>query len=411
MSAFLSVLPSLHSWTAASSSLDPLAVLNAWGAYARAVRRAGTARALAVGTGGALHAVVLATGLLLGCADRATIGALCPSGCEPLPEQGICDCSPSQALPDAGVCMGERCLEAGASEAGAVQPAAADGGDVGCTLGMFQLERKRLDLIVVVDDGASLAPWYPQLYEGFRAFLNDQASRGLGVAVLRFGESCAAMDYLPPLVPVVVLPDNIAAIEALLPLAALSTNSTLPALAAAEQHALRWAADHPENRVAVLLLTDASPGACDGLSGNYDMEAPRLAAAAHAGTPSIATYVVAPGSFELVEGIARSGGTELQRLPITATSDDVVAALRVVRAHARPCELALPSGAAVTADSRVVVIGTGGAQTLEIAPDSGSCDRAGFYVADSSLVACPERCAMLDDALRVELAAACAASP
>ena len=87
--------------------------------------------------------------------------------------------------------------------------------------------------------------------------------------------------------------------------------------------------------MAVLLLTDASPGACDALTGNYDVEAARLAGAANKSSPSIDTYVVAAGSMEIVDSIARSGGTQLQRLPITLTSDDVLVALRNVREAAR----------------------------------------------------------------------------
>ena len=334
-------------------------------------------------------------GSLVACADRATIGALCPVGCEPRPEQGVCDCSPVRASHDAGASDGGRSADAGA----------ASGGGPACT--SQPLTRKRLDLVVVFDDSASLAPWYLQVYEGFRAFIRDEATSGIGMGVLRFGDSCNTQDYLPPLVPVATLPDNIGAIDAPLPAGALSTNSTLPALAAAEQYAQRWAADHPQARVAVLLLTDASPGGCDGLSGNYDAEAARLAGAAHASAPSIDTYVVAPGSFELVASIARAGGTELQRLPITATSDDVLAALRVVRGAATSCELALPPGASLAPDAEVLVDG----RAFAIGPDSAACERAGFFRADANISACPRTCGLLDGARQIALSGACDRSP
>jgi hypothetical protein len=338
---------------------------------------------------------VLAVAGLWSCADRATIGALCPVGCEPRPLDGICDCAASPAQGDASTCLGAGCsVDAGAQDA-------AGGGDPSCT--PQRIARRQLDLIVVFDDSASLAPWYLQVYEGFRAFLRDEASSGVGVGLLRFGDSCSPQDYLPALVPVAALPENIPAIEAVLPAGSLSTNSTLPALDAAEQYAQRWAADHPESHVAVLLLTDASPGGCDGLSGNYDAEAARLTAAARASSPSIDTYVVAPGSFELVDSIARSGGTALQRLPITATSDDVLAALRVVRGAARSCELALPAGAGLAVGSQLIVDG----QAFEIAADEAACDRAGFYVAEAKLHACPQTCGMLDGAQEITLSGAC----
>jgi hypothetical protein len=287
-----------------------------------------------------LSLCALGISMLSSCADRATIGALCPVGCVPRPEASICDCSPSQDPRDAGSCTGADCaLDAGSVRDAGTQPAAADSGSQAC------LPPRALDLLVVFDDSASLAPWYVPVYDGFRAFVRDEDSQGIGMGLLRFGDSCNAPDYLPLMVPVAELPDNISAIDAALPLAALSTNSTLPALQAVEQYAQRWAADHPETLVSMVLLTDGSPGGCDALSGNYDVEAPRLAGAAHASSPSIDTYVVAAGSFEVVDNIARSGGTELQRLPITATSDDMLAALRVVRGAAlqkvaptAPCE-------------------------------------------------------------------------
>ena len=341
-------------------------------------------------------ATLLGLVMLAGCADRATIGALCPAGCEPRPAQGICECSPEVSARDAGSCTAPAC----APEAGlGSDPPAADGGVDACA----QVARRALDLVVVFDDSASLAPWYVPVYEGFRAFLRDEASQGLGVGLLRFGDSCAALDYLPPLVPIAPLPDNLSAIDAVLPLTALSTNSTLPALDAAEQLARRWALDHPESRVSVLLITDASPGGCDGLSGNYDMEAARLAEAARSGQPAIDTYVVAPGSFELVDNIARSGGTQLQRLPITATSDDMLAALRAVRERARSCELVLPSQAAPSVGSQVVVDG----RAFEIGEDSAACDDVGFYLAGAQLVACPETCALLEGAQLIALPGAC----
>jgi hypothetical protein len=345
---------------------------------------------------------MLAIAVLLSCADKATIGGLCPPGCDPRPKDGICDCSASAGRGDAGACIGNDCAQDASVPA---QSEAADGGTSACM--PRQLARRQLDLIVVFDDSASLAPWYLQVYEGFRAFIRDEASSGIGLGVLRFGDSCDVPDYLPPLVPVGALPDNIAAIDAVLPAGALSTNSTLPALDAAEQYAQRWATDHPGAHVSVLLLTDASPGGCDALNGTYDVEAARLAGAAHASSPSIDTYVVAPGSFELVDGIARAGGTELQRLPITATSDDVLAALRVVRGAARSCELAIPSGAVLTAGMQVVVDG----EAFEIGPDSAACGRTGFFIADANISACPQTCSMLDGAQQIMLSGMCDRAP
>lgn len=264
--------------------------------------------------------------LLFGCSEHAIIGGLCPAGCE-LRSDRICDCSQVFERSDAGMPnAGGSATDPDAAAPG--EPAAADGGVGSCS------EPPRLDLLMVIDDGASLLPWWGAVSDGFAAFLNDDASRGMGVGLLRFGEACEPQTYLPPIVPIAPLPDNLAALEAAIPPTANITNSTIPALDAAERHAQRWKALHPSAEVAVVLITDASPGACDGLTGNYEVEAARVAQAAHSSSPSIKTYVVGIGSFELVESIARSGGTEAQRVPITANGADVLSALRTIRGQA-----------------------------------------------------------------------------
>jgi hypothetical protein len=280
----------------------------------------------------------LALGLLLSCADRATIGALCPVGCELRARESICDCSAKPDQTDAGATVATP--DAGCSGADCGQPAAGSGGESAAGSGAA-CQRKQLDLIVVLDDGASLAPWWPALSEGLKAFLKEDASRGIGLGMLRFGEACDPLSYLPPMIPIEPLPDNLAALEAAIPSIATTTNSTIPALDAAERYAKNWSTDHPEARVAVLLLTDASPGGCDGLSGNYQVEAARVAQAAHLSSPSIKTYVVGAGSFDLVNDIARAGGTDAQRIPITPTSADALNALRTIRSIelSRACQI------------------------------------------------------------------------
>ena len=265
----------------------------------------------------------------LGCTDVAKIGELCPVGCQVRSDK-ICDCTQIFARRDAG-----------ASDAGSstVEDAssAADSGAAMC------VSTPALNLVVVLDEGASLLPWWAPVAEGFTAFLKDDAARNLGIGMIRFDENCDPEMYLPPMIPIAPLADNLAALQAATPATATLTNSTIPALDAAERYAQRWSADHPDARVVVVLITDASPGACDGLSGNYEVEAARLAQAAHLTSPFIQTYVVGVGSFDLVDSIARAGGTESQRIPITATGADVLTALRTIVAQASAGIAAAPT--------------------------------------------------------------------
>jgi hypothetical protein len=267
--------------------------------------------------------------------------------------------------------------------------------------------------MTVLNDGASISPWWPAMREGFKAFIEEDASRGTGLGLQYFGAACEAQTYLPPRFPIEPLPSRVAAIGDTLTDVNLSTNSTLPAFLAAEQYAQRWATDHPESRVAVVLITDASPGACDALTGNYDVEAARIARASHSSSPSIKTYVVGVGSLEVVKNIALAGGTEALLMPITAAPIDVTMALRTIRGTAGSCELALPRGVTLAPDSTVIITGPNGSQqTFSIAADSAACDQADFYRSDDDaafpLSACPQRCAALDGAEKIALSGACA---
>ena len=106
----------------------------------------------------------------LGCSDRATIGGLCREHCAPVDAGG-------------GTCAGDGCTpDAGPPDAGT-----ADAGPV-CREGSFELTRMRLDLVLVMDDTASVAPWLPALYDGLDQFLTAKESSGIGVGLQRFDE-------------------------------------------------------------------------------------------------------------------------------------------------------------------------------------------------------------------------------
>jgi hypothetical protein len=344
--------------------------------------------------------------LLVGCADRATIGALCPAGCELRLRDSICDCTPEPALTDAAT--------APLPDASVAEPAADSSlpdAAQSCTPATYLIERRRTDLVVVIDDGASLAPWWGAVAEGFGAFLDDAGSLGVGIGLLRFAESCDAQSYLPPLIPIEPLPANLSALKGAIPQGAATTNSTIPALTAAEEYARSWANEHPEARVSVLLISDASPGACDALSGNYDVEAPRIASAAHLSSPFIETHVVGIGSLMTPGNIARAGGTQLQQIPITPTGADVLAALQAVRGAAGSCALQLPSGVALDGMQLLFTAQDGQQRMLRVGPDSDACQQADLYMSDAELIACPALCDGLAGTAKIELSSACEASP
>ena len=253
-----------------------------------------------------------------GCDQPTTIGGLCLGPCAAVDACALAPCptdagtqpTPQDAgTPDSGP------LDAGASCDGALAPP-------GPT---------QLDLLLVVDDSASLLPWFPALQEGLAQILQDEAWHGVGVGLQRFDEVCEPAAYANLLVPIATLPDNASALEAAFPLVPTGSTSTAPALAGTLQYARDWAATRSDSYIAVVLLTDASPGACDGLIGDYVGEAQRVAREAYEATPSIPTYVVALGVMEQVTMIAPAGGTQTMLINAVPASGEVKAALDRIR--------------------------------------------------------------------------------
>jgi hypothetical protein len=256
----------------------------------------------------------------------------------------------------------------------------------------------RLDLVVIVDDTASIAPWLPALYAGLDQFLREKESDGIGVGLQRFDEVCDPQEYTKLIVPIAPLPGNTSDLENALQEMLTASTSTTPALDGVHQYARTWATSHSDDRVAVVLLTDASPGACDGLVGDWAAEAQRIAREAFMATPSIKTYVVGFGTMDLVSSLAQAGGTQPALISVTPADGDVRAALDGVRNDAQPCAFAWQTGWTVAPDSEVVATASDGKQhRYPIHQDSSACGQQdGFYIDDAMagfpLVACPRSC-------------------
>jgi hypothetical protein len=211
-------------------------------------------------------------------------------------------------------------------------------------------------------------------------------------------------------VPIAPLPGNLAALKAAIPEAPLTNNSTLPALNAVYQQAQRWAIDHPSSRVVVVLLTDAYPGACDGVVGNYSEEVARVARAAYLSRPSIPTHVVSyAGGQQLITELALAGGGEAHLIGTLGTPEEVKLALQAIRGDLRSCELSLPSGISPTDSSEVAVTTPDGQTTrYPIARAGTDCD-TGFVMAGAArLRACAQTCAALRGDEALALSGACA---
>jgi hypothetical protein len=350
-------------------------------------------------------------GSALGCSDVATIGGLCPSLCP------SASCVAGACVADSGTdgCAGAACAIDAGSDACAADGCRPDAGPV-CSQGAYELTRMRLDLVLVVDDAASLVPWWPALREGLDQFLQQAQSSGIGVGLQRFGDICDAEQYVQPIVPIAPLPGNLSALQQALPLAAIADTSTIPPLDGALQYARTWAASNSNARVAVVLLTDASPGPCDALSGNYDMEVARVARAAYEGTPSIKTYVIGFSVLPTLDPIPSAGGTELSLISIVPADGEVLTALEHVRQEAQPCAFSWQSGWTPASSSEVVFKASDGIESrYPILANGSECaqQQEGFYVEEPTasypLIACPRTCAHLTAPDQLTLSSACRA--
>lgn len=348
---------------------------------------------------GCMFALLLAS--TLGCSDRAIIGGVCVGDCAP----GIIDASP-------GGCVGDACEVDAGDDACSGDTCSVDAGN-GCREGAYELTRTRLDLMLVIDDAGSLAPWWFALHDGLDQFLRTTSPTGLGLGLQRFDEVCEASHYVDPIVPIAPLSDNRAALEQAVQIAGIASTSTVPALDGVHQYARAWAASNGGAPVAVVLLTDVAPGACDGLVGDFAAEAARLARVAYEGTPSIKTYVINFGVFTTAVDIARAGGTEAAIIQVTPADGEVLAALENVRRDAASCAFSWQSGWTLAPDSAVVVSTLNGTERRYpiVAGASACAQQDGFYVEDSAashpLIACSATCDALATGERLTLSRAC----
>lgn len=342
---------------------------------------------------------------VVGCASRATIGGFCPSGCVPRLSDASCVCDRA-TVEDAGGCVGASCAADAMSSLDDAGPL--------CSAGRQTLVRQPLDLLVVLDNGATLIVPWPALSQGFLAFAKDEPSNGIGVGLQVSGNNCDAQSYTVPLVAIATLPGNVPALQAALPIPSVNVNSTMPVLTGALQYARDWTTAHPDARMAVVLLTDANPGVCDAINSNFSAATAQIALDAYQSIPSIKTYIVGFNASVNVDSIARAGGTEVQWVSALPSVDEVLTALRKIRDDARPCAFAWPAGLALAPDSQVIDTAAGGGQQrYEIRRGSATCDHGGYYVLDETtpypLIACPNTCAALAAGDALTLSSTCAA--
>jgi hypothetical protein len=288
---------------------------------------------------------------------------------------------------------------AGSGAAGTAGAGGAGGGQVigqggaaggsafeGCAKGSAEAKPLPLDLYVMLDQSASMAgPRWAAVTGALSDFVSAGGQDDLGVGLQFFplpgGKTCSYEAYGVPEVPIGPLSINADPLKkALADHVPAGETPTLPALQGAYQLAQQWSTDHPGRTVAVILATDGEPNICGSTIDNTKT----VAQNAHAGSPPIATFVVAVGeNLGSLDAIAQVGGsTKAFQVDGSggSTKEQFLAALSEIRGAAVSCELTIPTPASGELDPSLV--------NVTFTPSSGSTDAIVFPRVDTP-TACP----------------------
>ncbi len=189
---------------------------------------------------------------------------------------------------------------------------------------------------------------------------------------------------------------------------------TAGALSGAIQHAQALARANPTHKLAVVLATDGLPSECTPLDITGANGIAAIAAAAYAGTPAIATYVIgvftpdeATAAQANLDALAAAGGTG--KAFVINTNQNVtqsfVAALNAVRSSGLACQYMLP--AAMQDGGRLDYFsvnvqftpGTGAPVTVGNVKDRASCSPTNggwYYDADPAVGGTPQTISVCD---------------
>jgi hypothetical protein len=332
--------------------------------------------------------------LFCACSNVGVVGRVCPKSVCDEPKAGR-DQEPQQ--------QGGHGPSPEAATGQATDPltdAHAQGPSDACSPSATTLQRKRLDIYLLLDDSGSMVPWWEDTRSALQAFFKDEGSADIAVGLKLFGTSCEAGTYEQPQVAIEVLPSNAGALENAIPVLPTEGAATLPALQGAVQHAQTWSAQHPDSDVLVLLLTAGFPVECESTLEKVA----QLARTARELDPPVTTEVVVLGFTGAVAVFSQSGSAALLKVVSQTTAIEILNALKAVRQEARSCSFQLPlqmHGDVAGANSTVVHEHSDGARAvIPAVPDAAGCDpvQAGWFFADASgsaITLCPRSCAEL----------------
>jgi hypothetical protein len=191
------------------------------------------------------------------------------------------------------------------------------------------------------------------LSTALKSFVADQANKDLGMGIKFFptksmNQICQANAYATPATEIAPLSTNAAGVTTQINMQTPGGETpTVPSLQAAIDHASAWAKANPTHKVVVVYATDGYPQGCGNT--NTIPNAAKIAAAAYAATPSIATYVLGVGpNLTDLEQIADAGSNKTTMAFLVDTTQNAAtqlsSALAAIRGKAAvDCTYTIPA--------------------------------------------------------------------
>jgi hypothetical protein len=294
-----------------------------------------------------------------------------------------------------------------------------------CVTSTANAALQKVNLVFMYDRSGSMGdtqndpPFDPNLKwipvgEGMKSFFADKNSQTLSASLQFFPlgtdvESNCKASYATPKVALSPLVDSSPFVGAITSTQPRGGTPTLPALQGAIQYAKQVAQQRPEEKPAVVLVTDGEPGFNidgsfqPGCADNDVSHVAAAAAAALAATPSIPTYVIGVGpSLNNLNKIASSGGTK-QALMVavadpTKTAASFQSALDQIRGQLLSCDFSLPpppAGKQLDVEAVNVALTNGGGETILGYSNDCSNGQAWHYdnaTAPTRIQLCPAAC-------------------
>jgi len=320
---------------------------------------------------------------------------------------------------------------------------AVNGTSAACVSSVASAALKSANLVFMYDKSGSMGnpaeggiaaqKWVP-VGSGLKDFFADSASRGINASLQFFPakgnlETTCGAAYSTPLVPITPLSESADFIKAIDDTQPQGGTPTLPALSGALDYASKVASERPDEKTAVVLVTDGEPGFYDqssqkivpGCEDNDIAHVAERAKSAYTSATSIPTYVIGVGaSLTNLNAIAEAGGTGSAYIVEVSdpekTTSSFAAALASVRAKSAACDFTLPpapEGKALDYNSVNVVLADDGGKELVVPYDS-ACINGGWHYDDRSapqkVILCPTSCvkAQASNSGKVSLAFGCA---